>query len=79
MIPRLKEHGRRRVQEVRALAWRKSGYSIGNGDCVEVAATRGTIAVRDSKDPVGPVVEYPVGAWHEFLATARRGGFDRPF
>lgn len=64
------------MDEVRGLAWRKTQYSIGNGDCVEVAPTRGGIAVRDSKNPVGPVIKYPADAWRTFLATARLGEFD---
>jgi hypothetical protein len=65
-----------RVDEPQALAWRKSRYSIGNGDCVEVAPARGSIAVRDSKNPVGPVITYPVAAWRMFLAATRRADFD---
>ena len=37
--------------------WRKSSYSSQSGNCVEVAANMpGTVAVRDSKDPVGPIL-----------------------
>jgi hypothetical protein len=36
------------------VAWRKSGFSAENGQCVEVAGTLG--AVRDSKNPAGPVL-----------------------
>ena len=36
------------------VAWRKSTFSAGNGQCVEVASTLG--AVRDSKNPAGPVL-----------------------
>jgi hypothetical protein len=33
------------------LAWRKSSYSSGNGQCVEIAFHDGRVAVRDSKHP----------------------------
>jgi hypothetical protein len=37
------------------MSWRKSSFSGGNGgDCVEVASTLG--ALRDSKNPAGPVL-----------------------
>ena len=37
--------------------WRKGTQSGPNGgNCVEVAAVSGVIAVRDSKDPNGPVL-----------------------
>jgi hypothetical protein len=57
--------------------WRKALRSIGNGDCVEIAPVSGTIAVRDSKDPAGPVLRYSADAWKAFLSEAGRGGFDR--
>ena len=54
--------------------WRKSSYS-GNtgGDCVEVADTRptGTVPVRDSKKPSGPVVTIGAGAWQAFVDGLR--------
>ncbi|WP_083982573.1 DUF397 domain-containing protein [Actinomadura hibisca] len=35
--------------------WRKSTHSGGNGgECVELATSSNTVAVRDSKDPEGP-------------------------
>ncbi|MBC6456604.1 DUF397 domain-containing protein [Actinomadura sp. HBU206391] len=39
------------------VAWRKSSYSggSGSGNCVEVAAIAGSVAIRDSKDPCGPM------------------------
>jgi Domain of unknown function (DUF397) len=47
--------------------WRKSSYSGANGgNCVEVAATARTIAVRDSKDPSGPVLAFGSRAWEQF-------------
>jgi Domain of unknown function (DUF397) len=37
--------------------WRKSSYTGSNGgNCVEVAGAAGVVAVRDSKDPDGPVL-----------------------
>ncbi|MFI1163169.1 DUF397 domain-containing protein [Streptomyces sp. NPDC020801] len=51
--------------------WRKSSYS-GNtgGDCVEVAddCPTGTIPVRDSKTPSGPVVTVGAEAWSAVIA-----------
>ncbi len=47
--------------------WRKSSYSGANGgNCVEVAATAPAIAVRDSKDPGGPVLTFGPRAWERF-------------
>ncbi|WP_141578662.1 DUF397 domain-containing protein [Actinomadura sp. WMMA1423] len=37
--------------------WRKSSYTGSNGgNCVELADAAGAVAVRDSKDPDGPVL-----------------------
>lgn len=47
--------------------WRKSTRSQGDANsCVEVAAVQPVIAVRDSKDPAGPALVFPVGAWSAF-------------
>ena len=50
-------------------SWRKSTFSGGTnaGDCVEVAFTATTIAIRDSKNPDGPHLEFPHPHWHQFL------------
>ncbi|WP_425554899.1 DUF397 domain-containing protein [Kitasatospora putterlickiae] len=55
-------------------AWRKSSYSNGQGGCVEVDDSRPG-AVRDSKDPHGPVLVFPAEAWRSFLAGVRVGEF----
>ena len=48
-------------------AWRKSSYSSGGGNCVEVASVgSGTVAVRDSKNPA-PVVHFSSEAFTLFL------------
>ncbi|MFJ9458086.1 DUF397 domain-containing protein [Kitasatospora sp. NPDC101447] len=55
-------------------AWRTSSYSNGQGGCVEVDDSRpGT--VRDSKDPHGPALSFPVDAWQSFVAAVRSGEF----
>ncbi|MFF0745133.1 DUF397 domain-containing protein [Streptomyces sp. NPDC004111] len=48
--------------------------SSGDGnDCVEVAATPGTVHVRDSKDIDRPALRFAPHAWAGFLAyTATR-------
>ncbi|MEU5250480.1 DUF397 domain-containing protein [Streptomyces longwoodensis] len=55
---------------VGALAWQKSTYSGDQGgDCVEIASTPcPAIAVRDSKNPAGPVLSFRPGAFREFVA-----------
>jgi hypothetical protein len=63
--------------ELQPTDWRKARRSIGNGDCIEIAPTNGQIAVRDSKDPFGPILHYRASAWQSFLTAARQGGFDR--
>ncbi|WP_046774785.1 DUF397 domain-containing protein [Streptomyces yangpuensis] len=51
-------------------AWRKASYS-GNtgGDCVEVAAQPCRVAVRDSKNPDGPVFTVGTAAFAAFVRS----------
>ncbi|NJP42635.1 DUF397 domain-containing protein [Actinacidiphila epipremni] len=58
--------------------WRKSSYSNTNGGtCVEVDdANPG--AVRDSKDPHGPVLRFSPAEWQAFVTSVRIGTFDTP-
>jgi hypothetical protein len=56
--------------------WRKSRRSVGNGACVEVAPASGAVAVRDSTDPVGPMLRYPAQAWQMFINGTKLGDYD---
>lgn len=53
-------------------AWRKSSYSGGANNCVEVAANLpGIVAVRDSKDPCGPALTVSRGQWAVFAGQIK--------
>ncbi|WP_433243881.1 DUF397 domain-containing protein [Streptosporangium sp. CA-135522] len=70
------------------LMWRKSSFSSSNGgDCVEVAELANafhrpehkrdaTHAVRDSKDPCGPVLYFTLTEWNAFLNSIKSSEFD---
>jgi hypothetical protein len=51
------------------LVWVKSSYSGGTGgNCVEIAVLPGNNrAIRDSKDPRGPVIILSPEQWSELL------------
>ena len=53
-------------------AWHKSSYSGDQGACVEVATATDAVAVRDSKDPSGPVLVFPAAAWTAFAGAVPR-------
>ncbi|WP_030923041.1 DUF397 domain-containing protein [Streptosporangium amethystogenes] len=54
--------------------FRKSSYSNSGDACVEVATNLpGVVAVRDSKDPLGPVLTFSPTTWHSFLSGIRSG------
>jgi len=59
------------------LQWFKSSLSFSNSNCVEVADLPDGVAVRDSKDPGGPVLQFTPGEWRAFLGGVRDGEFDR--
>ncbi len=58
------------------MRWVKSSRSAGNGNCVEVAELPSAMAVRDSKDPEGPVLTFGTDSWRLFIAAVRTGTFD---
>jgi hypothetical protein len=54
------------------IQWRKSTHSHVNGNCVELTTTLD--ALRDSKDPHGPILRTDV---RTFVAAVKAGRFDR--
>ncbi|GAA2690149.1 MULTISPECIES: DUF397 domain-containing protein [Actinosynnema] len=53
------------------MTWRKSSYSTGTGNCVEIALTAHTTHVRDSKNPHAGAIAIPAPAWAEFLRATK--------
>ncbi|MDK1472261.1 DUF397 domain-containing protein [Streptomyces sp. 549] len=57
--------------------WVKSSYSENGGQCVEVATnlavSRGTVSVRDSKGPAGPALAFRADAFSSFVAGVQVG------
>ncbi|MGW9070530.1 DUF397 domain-containing protein [Streptomyces yangpuensis] len=54
-----------------SLAWRKASYSGDTGgECVEVAEQPCLVAVRDSKNPGGPVLTVGPAAFAAFVRAA---------
>lgn len=58
--------------------WRKATRSNGNGgnNCVEVAFLGNGVAVRDSKNPDGPMLLFTAAEWTAFVESAADGEFD---
>ncbi|WP_262701622.1 MULTISPECIES: DUF397 domain-containing protein [Streptomyces] len=52
--------------------FRKSSYSNGTQECVEVATNvPNTVAIRDSKDPEGRILRVTPAAWAAFQRVLR--------
>lgn len=62
---------------VGAIRWTKSSHSNPDGNCVEVAElTGGTIVVRNSRHPDGPVLSYARAEIATFVHAVKEGEFD---
>ena len=57
------------------IVWRKSTAS-NSGACVEVATVGGTVLIRDSADPHGPLLKVPAPVWSTFTAFTSENNFD---
>jgi len=58
--------------DMSSATWRKSSYSGANGgNCIEIAAAARMVAVRDSKDPDGPVLTFAPNDWKRFADQAK--------
>ncbi|MGV9312851.1 DUF397 domain-containing protein [Streptomyces sp. NPDC003691] len=57
--------------------WFTSSYSDNGGQCVEVAVnlavSHGVVPVRDSKQPAGPVLAVPAGAFTALVTAVKAG------
>lgn len=58
-----------RTLDLGTVVWRKSSYSDGGQtNCLEVADNHpGTVPVRDSKRPDGPILVFGASPWASFL------------
>ncbi len=50
--------------------WRKSSYSNGQANCVEVTFGESAVALRDSKNP-NPVMTFTAHNWDAFVTALR--------
>ncbi|MFD3557482.1 DUF397 domain-containing protein [Streptomyces goshikiensis] len=65
------------ASEIPGVVWVKSSASIGNGNCVEVAAlVGGGVAVRNSRFPDGPALVFTTAEIEAFVDGAKRSEFD---
>lgn len=67
------------TDELVGVVWAKSSRSGNNGNCVEVAfLSEGNVALRDSKDPEGPVLRFNRGEWSAFVDGVVDGELRHP-
>lgn len=57
--------------------WKKSSYSNGGGNCVEVGTSAAHVGIRDTKDRDGGTLAVPADGWAAFLSGVKAGQFDK--
>ncbi|WP_330175189.1 DUF397 domain-containing protein [Streptomyces sp. NBC_01498] len=64
-----------RSRDLTAVTWRKSSYSNQDGgQCLEVSdAFTARVPVRDSKNPLGPVLAFGAPGWASFVSAVKDG------
>jgi hypothetical protein len=70
--------GRALVADLSSARWRKSTFSMGSGNCLEMAfLDSGEVALRDAKNgDAGPVLVFTPSEWQAFVSGAKDGEFD---
>ncbi|GAA0491533.1 DUF397 domain-containing protein [Streptomyces sp. NPDC046215] len=65
--------------ELSHAVWRKSTYSVGDEECLEIADNipGNGVPVRDSKRPQGAALIIPAAAWTTFVTAVRSGKLPR--
>lgn len=58
------------------MKWMTSSYSVGNGQCVQVADSDTDRLVRDSKNPAGAVLALSVEQFAAFIGGVRDNTFN---
>jgi hypothetical protein len=61
-------------EDHRQVRWRRS-TRCGTSKCVEVATDGGSVLIRDSKDPEGPVLTFSAAEWTAFKTGVAAGDF----
>lgn len=57
-------------------SWRKGNISLSVNECVQVICGQEHVWVRDSKNPLGPVLGLTCAVWAVFVAGVQRDEFD---
>ncbi|MEU5127482.1 DUF397 domain-containing protein [Streptomyces mobaraensis] len=61
------------------IEWRKSTYSAGEGECIEISCViRDLVLIRDSKSPYAARLHFPIPTWRAFTQALRSGALPRP-
>jgi hypothetical protein len=54
------------------LTFRSSSYTGGGSNCLEAAPHKDGVVIRDSKDPLGPTIEFTHAQWARFIEETRQ-------